>query len=291
MTGNLKNNDSKMHLNLDLIGKKIGPEPFSYSRDQVILYALSVGAGVEKELDFVYEKNLKVLPTFATVPFAPAGIQLLLKLRKNMSAVIIHGEHEIVLYKEIPSEGTIYLSTIVDSIYDKGDKGAHINMTIKATDKNKELIYKSKMLLVDQFGGNFGGEPGPEKKIIKPPEGKAPDFKTSYKTSPDICALYRLNGDKTPMHIDPQVAEKTGFKRPFIMGLCTFGLVGRAILHNVCNSDPTRLKSFSTRFVSVVYPGDTLITSGWKIDKNRHLFVTTNQDGKVVLGNTLAKVY
>jgi len=278
-----------MPINLDLLGKKTSPEPFTYTRDQIILYALGIGAGVEKELDFVYEKNLKVFPTFSVIPLTSSGVQMIIQLNVNPTAVL-HGEHEIVLHNKIPPEGTLYLSTCLESIYDKGDKGAHATLTTTATNESEELIYKSKMLLVDRSAGHFGGERGPKKAPINPPEGKIPDFQLAYETSPDACALYRLSGDKTLLHIDPDVAKKSGFGRPFLMGLCTYGHAGRAILHSVCDSDPARLKSFSVRFVNVVYPGDTLITSGWQVDEGQYIIVTTNQDGKLVLGNAIATI-
>jgi len=148
-----------MPINLDLLGKKTSPEPFTYTRDQIILYALGIGAGVEKELDFVYEKNLKVFPTFSVIPLTSSGVQMIIQLNVNPTAVL-HGEHEIVLHNKIPPEGTLYLSTCLESIYDKGDKGAHATLTTTATNESEELIYKSKMLLVDRSAGHFGGERG-----------------------------------------------------------------------------------------------------------------------------------
>jgi len=272
-----------------MVGKKTDTEAITYDRDRVILYALGIGAGVEKELDFAYEKNLKVFPTFATIPIPQGYVPLFIQLNVN-PFTILHGEHKIVLHKEIPPEGTIYVSASIDSIYDKGDRGAHINIRFVATEENGELIYESKMLLVDRSAGNFGGERGPKKESISPPEGKKPDFRVAYNTSPDLCALYRLSGDKTLFHIDPEVAKQSGFGRPFLMGLCTYGHAGRAILHSVCDSNPARLRSFSTRFVNVVYPGDTLITSGWKVEEGKYIIITTNQDEKLVLSNAFATV-
>lgn len=278
-----------MALNLDVIGKKTDPEPFTYDRDRVILYALGIGAGVEKELDFVYEKNLKVFPTFALIPETPKMFALYDELNYNPVA-ILHGEQEIILYQEIPPEGTLYLSVVVDSIYDKGNKGAHFILRTEAKDKRGELVYESIALIVDRSAGNFGGERGPKKELIFPPEGKDPDFQVAYKISPDQCALYRLSGDKHLVHIDPDVAKKAGMERPFFFGMGTMGYAGRAILHSVCDSDPARLKSFSVRFINVVYPGETLITSGWKVEDNKYTILTTNQNGKVVLSNALAEV-
>ena len=124
-----------------------------------------------------------------------------------------------------------------------------------------------------------------------PPEGQEPDFLVEHTIPPNQAALYRLSGDKNPLHIDPGFARKAGFDRPILHGLCAYGYAGRAILHNACGSNPARLRSFSVRFTNVVYPGDTLTTRGWKVDGGESLIVqTTNQDGKVVLGNALAEI-
>jgi acyl dehydratase len=278
-----------MALNLDVIGQRTDPEPFSYDRDRVILYALGIGAGVEKELDFVYEKNLKVFPTFALICMTPKSTELFFRVNFNMAA-ILHGEQTIIMHKEIPSEGTLYMCAIVDSIIDKGDKGAHVIFRREARDKANELVFETVSLYVDRSAGNFGGHHGPKKAAINPPEGKKPDFQVAYKISQDQCALYRLSGDKVQLHIDPNVAKKSGMGRPFFHGLGSMGYAGRAILHSVCDSDPGRFKSFSVRMVSIVYPGDSLITSGWKIEEGKYIILTTNQDGTTVLGNAMAEV-
>ncbi|MBT7892855.1 MAG: MaoC family dehydratase, partial [Deltaproteobacteria bacterium] len=123
----------------------------------------------------------------------------------------------------------------------------------------------------------------------EPPEGKTPDFTVEQTTSVDQTALYRLSGDKNPLHIDPTFANKGGFDRPILHGLCSFGIAGKALVHEICGSDPVKLKSFSVRFMNVAYPGDKLKTVGWKIDDGKYIIRTTNQDGKIILGNAVAE--
>jgi len=278
-----------MGLNLDMVGKKSDPVPFTYDKDRVILYALGIGAGVE-ELDFVYEKDLRVFPTFAVVPFIPTLLSSFVPMVKLNLLAVLHGEQKIVLHKLIPTSGTIHTTTRWDSLYDKGDKGATINISFETRDENGDLLFENKAVVMDRSAGNFGGDRGPKSEIIVPPEGKDPDFRVEYATTKDQCALYRLSGDKNPLHIDPEFAGKGGFDRPILHGLCSFGFAGRAILHSVCGSDPARFKSFSVRFMNVVYPGDTLITEGWKRDTGAYIIQTKTRDGRIVLGNAEAEV-
>jgi acyl dehydratase len=278
-----------MGLNFDMVGKSSDPIPFTYDEDRVILYALGIGAGVE-ELDFVYEKNLRVVPTFAVVPFIPTLLSSFVPTMKLNLLAVLHGEQKIVLHKVIPTSGTIHTTTRWDSVYDKGDKGAILNISFETRDANGDLLFENRAVVMDRSAGNFGGDRGPKSEIIVPPEGKEPDFHVEYATHPDQCALYRLSGDKNPLHIDPGFAKKGGFDRPILQGLCSFGFAGRAILHSVCGGDPARFKSFSVRFMNVVYPGDTLITEGWKTDKGPYIIQTTTGDGRVVLGNAVAEV-
>lgn len=278
-----------MALNLDIIGKKSDPVPFTYNEDAVILYALGIGAGVD-ELDFVYEKNLKVFPTFVVVPFMPMLLSSFVPQANLNLLAVLHGEQKIILHKPIPPSGTVHTTVTCDSVYDKGDKGAMINITFETLDDKGNLLFENKAVLVDRSAGSFGGDRGPKTVPVEPPEGKEPVFSVEYNIPRDQTALYRLSGDKNPLHIDPAFARKGGFDRPILHGLCSFGYAGRAILHSACGSDPARLKSFSVRFMNVVFPGDTLITEGWKVDTGTYIIRTKNQEGKIILGNAVAEV-
>lgn len=274
---------------MDIIGKRLGPTPYTYDEDSVILYALGIGAGVE-EMNFVYEKNLRVFPTFAVIPFMPMLLDVFVPQAKLNLYKVLHGEHQIVLHKSIPPSGTLYTTTVCDSVYDKGDKGALVNLTFETRNEAGELIFENRAAIVDRSAGNFGGDRGPKAEPDNPPGEKTPDFRVSHTIPPGQCALYRLSGDKNPLHIDPSFARKGGFDRPILHGLCSMGYAGRAILHSVCGSDPDRFRSFSLRFMNVAYPGDTLITEGWKSGDNRYIVQTVNQDGKKILGNAVVAI-
>lgn len=262
---------------------------FSYDEEKVILYALGIGAGVD-ELDFVYEKRLKVFPTFATVPAVKVLFEMLIPYLKLDLLTLLHGEHEIILHKAIPTSGTLYTTAGCREIYDKGDKGAYIHVCFETRHHGQELLFENHMLLIDRNGGNFGGNPGPKAKPSQTFPEREPDFSIRQTIPPNQCALYRLSGDKNPLHIDPEFAGIAGLPRPIFHGLGTLGYTVRGILKNICGSDPNRLKSVATRFTGMVFPGDTLITEGWNIEKGKYTFRTTNQDDKLILANFFAEI-
>ena len=269
-------------------GRKKKVMTFSYDEEKVILYALGIGAGVD-ELDFVYEKRLKVFPTFATVPAVRACFEILIPYLKLDLLTILHAEHEIILHKAIPTSGTLYTTAGCTEIYDKGDKGAFIHACFETRDHGEELLFENHMLLIDRTGGNFGGDPGPKAKPSPTLPDREPDFTIRQTIPPNQCAVYRLSGDRNALHIDPEIAAKAGLPRPIFHGLGTLGYTVRGILKNICDGDPIRLKSVATRFTDMVFPGDTLITEGWNIKNDTYTLRTTNQDGRLVLGNFLVQ--
>jgi acyl dehydratase len=278
-----------MALNLDVVGRPIKSQPFRYGPDQVILYALGIGAGPE-DIAFIYEKGLKVYPTFAVVPFMPAFFGPFMEQININLAGVLHGEHRIILHRPIPSAATLESTLYCDSIYDKGDKGAVINVRVESRTAEGNLLFENLAKVFDRTAGNFNGERGPESEKHEPPAGQAPDFKISYTTAATQAALYRLSGDKNPLHIDPAFGRKLGFDRPILHGLCTFGFTGRAVLQALCANDSGRLQSLSARFMHPVFPGDTLITEGWRVNAGKYILRTGNQEGVPVLGNAVAEI-
>lgn len=278
-----------MPLRFDLVGKPSDPVPFNYTRDDVILYALGIGAGVAGELDFLYEKNLKVFPTFAVVPLSVQGWDYPARIGMDMFHVL-HGEQKIELHGTIPPEGTLTSVRTLEAIYDKGDSGALAHTSVATRDDRGDLLFVNRSMIFDRSAGNFGGNRGPRPEKVSPPEGRSPDFHVEYATSPNQAALYRLSGDKNPLHIEPEFARSGGLDRPIMHGLCTLGFAGRAVLHSLCAGDPARLKSISVRFTGVVFPGETLVTEGWELGSGSYAVETRTGDGRLVLGNGKVEV-
>jgi len=276
-------------IDLDLIGKKCGPIPFEFNWKDVVVYALSIGAQTE-ELPFIYENaegGLKVFPSFVTV----IGHEIFGELFKDVKvdlARFIHGEESVSLHREIPPEGKVLVEGEITHIYDKV-KGALIIWRLKIMTETGELFAEAEHGIFYVGAGGFGGDPGPKAEELEPPEGIQPNFTTSYYIPENQAALYRLNGDLNPLHLDTNFARMGGFPRPILHGLCTYGYATRAILHSACNGDAARFKEFKARFSGVVYPGDTLVTEGWR-DKGGRYLIRSSTDRGVVLSHAYAKV-
>jgi acyl dehydratase len=275
-----------MAINLNLVGKSFPPTDFEYKTRDAILYALGVGSGPD-ELRFVYENGLQVLPTFAVIPAFPAAAGQMPDLNVN-PMMVVHGEQAIRLHRAIPDEGTIRTTAMVKAIYDKGS-GAVVIVETNSTDRKGEPLFDATFAFFARGEGGFGGDRGPSAPPFEIP-ARDPDFRVDMATLPSQALLYRLSGDLNPLHADPDFAKMAGFDRPILHGLCTYGHAGRAILKFACGGDPARFESFSARFSGTVYPGDTIITEGWKTEKGKYLVRSTTQTSAVVLSNATATV-
>lgn len=276
-------------IDLNWIGKKYGPIPFKYTWKDVVLYALSVGAQAG-EISFIYEHakgGLKVIPSFSVI----MGIDLFLKFFTDVKPDLsrfIQGEQAIKLYRPIPPEGEALVDGGITNIYDKG-KGALMVWRMNIRTEKGELLAEAEVGIFYVGEGGYGGNSGPSAEFLAPPKGVEPDFAVSEYIPENQAALYRLNGDINPLHVDPDFAKMGGFPRPILHGLCTYGYAMRAILYKACNGNVERFKEFRARFSGVVYPGDTLMTEGWKEKGGRYL-IQCRTDRAVVLSHAYAKV-
>ena len=271
-----------MPLNLDAVGTVSEPMESSWDSKDAILYALGVGAGTD-ELAFVTENSIdvdqKVLPTMPVVLAAIGGG--LTSLGDFNWAMLVHGEQGVRLHQPLPVSGTVSSQTEITGIYDKG-KGALVGMETRSTDvATGEPLFDTMMSACIRGEGGFGGDRGPSGPQNVPPD-RAPDHSVTYQTRPDQALLYRLSGDRNPLHSDPQFAALAGFDRPILHGLCTFGFTGRALLHTLCDSDPARFTAMDGRFSSPVFPGESLTVNMW-VDGGEAVFQTTGDDSRVVL--------
>jgi acyl dehydratase len=240
-------------------------ERHEYSDRETILYALGVGMGRdplgEAELDYVYERGaLKTVPTLASVLTRSA----LLRDSGFDYSKVLHGEQRLALHRPLPPSGQLIADSRVVAAYDKGpDKGAVIltETSVRSVADGAPLFTVGSTVFARGDGG-FGGPAGSGPEPHRLPE-RAPDLVVALETRPDQALLYRLSGDRNPLHADPALARRVGFPAPILHGLCTYGTACRAVLQSVCGYDHTRITGFDVRFSSPVYPGETIATEIW----------------------------
>ena len=247
------------------LGAELGESQYSWTRDDVILYHLGVGAGVPAtdpgELEYTYEKNLKVLPSFGVIPVfgAMGGMGNVEGLTFNF-AMLLHGEQDITLHKPIPPEATVTNTGRVAELWDKGK--ACLCVLEVETKHEGEKLFTNRFGLFLRGEGGFGGEPGPKAGNEAP--DRKPDGVIESTTLPQQALIYRLSGDKNPLHADPDFAKMAGFETPIIHGLCSYGVVCKAVVDEVLGGDTDRVARYQARFRGVGYPGETYLTSYWK---------------------------
>ena len=262
-----------------------------------MLYALGVGLGAdpmdEQQLQYVYDKNLRALPTMAIILGYPGPWHATLNTGITRSHVV-HGEQGFVIHKPLPVEGVVTGKTMLKAVLDKGaDKGALLLTETEVRGKtNGELICTLTSTTFCRKDGGFGGPAtisGPQKPVPKIPE-RAPDKICDIATLPQAALIYRLSGDYNPLHAEPAYAARAGYKQPILHGRGTFSVAGHAILKTCCDYDAAKFKSMEGRFSSPVYPGETIRTEMW-IDGAAVTFrATVPTRGVTVLNNGMAKI-
>ena len=258
-----------MPINYDkLLALRIPEVAQAYTEKDAILYALGIGLGCDPmdahELPFVYEKCLKLLPTFAAVLGWPGF--WVRELDTGIDWVkVVAGEQGLVLHRPLAPRGSVIGRTRVTEIIDKGaGKGAHVYSERVLIDAaSGERIASVTQTTVCRGDGGFGG-PARQAPPVHPIPERAPDLVCDRGTRPEAALIYRLSGDPNPLHADPAVAKAAGFPRPILHGLATFGIACHGILKSLCDHDPGRLKSIGGRYSAAVYPGETIRTEMWR---------------------------
>ena len=277
---------AKLKITNDLIGMEFDPVDVEWTSRDTMLYALGVGAKPEDEIEYVYEgKGPKVIPTFAVCPGFGLMFDLINKVDINL-LMLLHGEQATVLHRPIPPDAKANGAGKITEVWDKG-KAAVMAMEFTVSDNDGPIFTNKATIFVREAGG-FGGERGPSTKGINAPPDRDPDHVIEDITLPQQAAIYRLSGDRNPMHIDPDFAKMAGFDKPFLHGLCSFGFGCRALLKALCNNDSDNFKSMQGRFADQVWMGDKLLTKIWITGDGEALFQMETQAGNVVLSQAKA---
>jgi len=274
-----------MPLNMDAVGRSFGPSETSWSSKDALLYALGVGAGQDDplgELQFTtensHEVTQRVLPTFGVIVVQQGGPRQ--ALGDFNRAMLVHAEQSLTLHRPLPVQGRASITSMLSGIYDKGSGALVVTESTAADAESGEPLLSTTSSVFIRGEGDFGGDRGPSAAWLRPE--REPDHRASSRTRPDQALLYRLSGDRNPLHSDPAFAARAGFTRPILHGLCTYGVTGRLLLHTLCGSDPGRFRSMRARFSRPVLPGARLTVSMW-VDGGIAKFQTTDDDGQVVI--------
>ncbi|MFD3499155.1 MaoC/PaaZ C-terminal domain-containing protein [Streptomyces sp. NPDC058676] len=277
--------------------KALAAEPRSgeiaWTAKDVQLYHLGIGAGIPAtdpdELRYTLESRLHVLPSFATVAGAgsPGVISGLSMPGVDVDlARVLHGGQSLEIHRPLPVEGTATATSRIAGVYDKG-KAAVLVMRTEVADTDGPLWTNDAQIFVRGEGG-WGGDRGPSARL-DPPVGE-PDRIVERPVREDQALLYRLSGDRNPLHADPEFAKVAGFERPILHGLCTYGITLKAVVDTMLGGDVTRVRGYATRFAGVVYPGETLRVRMWRQEGVVRVAVNAvERDDTPVLADTVVE--
>ena len=278
-----------MPINPEAVGATSDPVEVSWTSFDALLYAVGIGAGTS-ELAYTTENTTdtpqQVFPTFPVVIGLGRASGAMSQIGTYNPAMLVHGQQGVTLHRPLPPSGTATVTSKVTGIYDKG-KAAVVAMEAAAVTADGPL-YTTTMSAFIRGEGGWGGDRGPSGPQNVPPD-RTPDHEITYQTSPDQALVYRLSGDRNPLHSDPAFAALGGFDRPILHGLCTYGFTGRALLHAVCGGESARFEHIEGRFSSPVIPGEALTVRVW-VDGSSAVFTTSVGD-RVVIDQGLVRFH
>ena len=270
------------------VGATLPTQDFSWSSSDVLLYHLALGAGADpvdpRELRYTIEDGLQVLPTFGVVAqtvhrFEPPAVEypgISIDLAK-----VLHGTQRIDVHRPLPADGKARAVARVKGVYDKGS-AAVVETETLVSDLDGQPLWTNTSSIFAKGEGGFGGDRGPAGPGA-PPE-REPDAVIVTPTAPQQALWYRLLGDRNPLHSHPEFAARAGFPRPILHGLCTYGMVAKAVVDAELDGDAAAVGGYGVRFAGVVFPGETLRTSVWR-ENGRFVLATTvdERDGAPAL--------
>lgn len=270
-----------MPLNHAALNQPGDPVEFSWTEDGVMLYALAVGAGQNplQDLNLTTENStgvsLTALPTYANIITRAARVSF---GDINM-AQLVHASQGMTLHHPIPTSGRAIVTPVITEILDKGS-GALLSTEQDAVDaESGEPLATTRQTVFIRNEGGFGGQRGSSATPVIP--DRSADQTIEFRTRPEQALIYRLTGDRNPLHADPTFAAQGGWERPILHGMCTYGFTGRALIMGACDGEPHRLVGMDARFTSPVMPGDALSVDLWH-DGDTTFFRTRRGDTVVI---------
>lgn len=287
------NKDKAMPINREfLINWEMEPVVQRYTDKDTMLFALSLGLGMDPEdprqLQYVYEEGLQAFPTMPLVLCSPQGWAVHPEAGINYR-MMVHSEQRLKIHKPLPPAGTLRAVTRVDDVIDKGEgRGAILYLSRDIhDDESGELLATVSGTAFARADGGFGGPSGPMIEPHRLPEGEA-EYRLEATTSPQMALLYRLNGDRNPIHASPEIARSARFPRPILHGLATYGVAANLLINEFAGGDPTRLQEYNARFSAPFFPGETLTVEAWKKGNEISFRAFVAERDAVVLNNGYA---
>lgn len=276
-----------MALDPNAVGSVGDVRTMSWNSKDALLYAVGIGAG-QADLPFTTENTKDtqqvVFPTFAVVAGAGTqspGASAMSKIGSFNFALLVHGSQAVTLHRPIPVEAQATVQDRVVAMYDK-TKAAVVVMENEVKLASGEPLWTTRSSVFIRGEGGWGGDRGPSGPQNEPPADRAADHEVTLQTGPDQAFVYRLSGDRNPLHTDPSFAAIGGFDRPILHGLCTYGFTGRALLRELCDNDATKFHHIEGRFSSPVMPGDALTVRMWRTGDGEAVFTTSVGDRVVI---------
>jgi len=286
-----------------VIGKGLGPRTMEYNWRDVVLYALGVGAHTT-DLPYIFEKNeggLKVIPTFCLLPYLNSiSLQPIRKAPYAPNEIVgefiteklgylqnrLHMAMDLKINRQVPVQGTFLTEDKVNNVFDRGEgKGVVADCQMDVFDRAGNSICTMHSY---HYHSAFGGFGGPAFESVKQQyPDKQPDYLVTDFMPENLAVLYRLTGDTNDVHINPTFAEKYGYKKPFMQGLCTYGFVTRMLIQAVIPYQPERVTHIYAQMRNVCYPGQNMTLQAWKSEEGRIVFKLLDETGSLILGNGL----
>ena len=281
-------------LDKKLIGKKMEPRYLEYNWRDIVLYALAVGAKRE-DLHYTYEKDLKAIPSYGTIPYwgtvnvkpyqwMPLPASMLANDLIQPTISFLNMDHELIMYRPIdPLKGTFQYQDVITDVYDRGEgRGAVVKTRLDVRDEAGNLVCTNYSTTFFHEAGGFGGKPMPKSPVVIP--DRNPDIEIDDYISPVQNLLYRLTGDTNLVHVDPEYAQKMGFKSSFMQGLCSFGFCCRMAIDALIPGQPEKMKRMAAQMTAVLYPDTPVKMQIWKISDQKAYFRFVNKEnGDIIL--------
>jgi acyl dehydratase len=279
-----------------VLGARFAERRDSWTVNDVLLYHLALGAGSvptdPAELRYTYEASLDVLPSFGVVSASASVLELIGLPGMDVElGQILHGEQDLVMHDVLPAEGSVVVDARVVDVRDNGNAALVVLETVTTAEEDGRLLCTNRFGMFVRGAGGFGGKGSFATDIgANAVPDRPPDHVVACPTLPQQALLYRLCGDRNPLHVDPAFARRAGFERPILHGLCTYGICCKAVVDTLLDGDVGRVAGYSARFAGIVFPGETIEVAMWDEGDRVVIIAETRERRKRVLSNASVAV-